>query len=258
MIEGVEIHIRPELAGQIPNRQAARAQRSEKIVARKIYQLINFAQHSPAAFQDALDQPAHVWVWEQRKQDFHQHSPIEAGEELPDVTLQEVPVAAGKTLGTVQGAVGALANPVGIGVWDEQPLEDRLDQIAQSMVHHPIAEGGGRDQAPLGLVNVEAGILPRLVGKRAQLLLQLDELIFQAIFESRHVGVAALAFTGAPVGQQEIVPGTQLCIHRLFYSCPASGKNPGGGAVAIRPADASIYGVNSAARNAPHHFSPRR
>ena len=79
-----------------------------------------------------------------------------AGKNWTHVALQHIAEAAGELLAAVQGAVGALAHPVGIAVVDEAALEDRLDDVAQGMVHHPVAKGRGADQPPLGLVDVEA------------------------------------------------------------------------------------------------------
>ena len=46
------------------------------------------------------------------------------GKELAHVALQHVGIAPGELLGAVQGAVRALADPVGVAVGDEAALED--------------------------------------------------------------------------------------------------------------------------------------
>ena len=62
--------------------------------------------------------------------------------------------------GSAQCPVGALAHPIGVGVFDEAALEGRLDQLAEGMMHHPIPKGRGRNQAALGLVDGEAVVRP--------------------------------------------------------------------------------------------------
>ena len=89
---------------------------------------------------------------------------VDGREKLADITLQHVRVAPGKFLRAIDCAVGALANPVGIAVMDEAPLPDRLDHLAQGMVDHPVSKRRSGDQAALRLMDVEAVVLPRLVG----------------------------------------------------------------------------------------------
>ena len=70
-----------------------------------------------------------------------------------------VGILAGEFLGAVERGVRAFANAAGIRVVNEAALEDRLDDVAQCVVDHAIAEGRGRDQARLGIVDAEVEIL---------------------------------------------------------------------------------------------------
>jgi len=56
--------------------------------------------------------------------------------------LQNVTIAARKLLGAINGLVCAFAHPIGVTVEDKTALEERLYQVADGMVHHPVAEGG--------------------------------------------------------------------------------------------------------------------
>ena len=69
---------------------------------------------------------------------------------LANITGQGVAMAPRPTLAGVQGPVGALADPNGVGVVDKAALEGRLDQLAEGVVHHPVAERRSGDQPRLG------------------------------------------------------------------------------------------------------------
>ena len=49
----------------------------------------------------------------------------------------------GRLLAAIQRAMRALAGPVGVAVVNEAALEHRFDQVAQRVVHYPIAERRG-------------------------------------------------------------------------------------------------------------------
>ena len=57
-IEGRQVDVAPELAGEIADGQAARAFDGEEIVAGKVDHLVFIGQHALAAADDPLDQPA--------------------------------------------------------------------------------------------------------------------------------------------------------------------------------------------------------
>ncbi len=82
---------------------------------------------------------------------------------MPHVALENVRKAARVLLRPVERPVGALADPVGVGIGDEAALEERLDDVAQRVVDDPVAERGGGDQSPFGLVDVEGVVATGLV-----------------------------------------------------------------------------------------------
>ena len=69
---------------------------------------------------------------------------VERREELPDVRLQDITIAAGELLAAVHGGVGAFALAAGVAVEDERPLEDRLQHACQGVMHDPIPDMGRR------------------------------------------------------------------------------------------------------------------
>jgi hypothetical protein len=48
---------------------------------------------------------------------------IDGGKELAHVALEAVSVATGELLAAIEGAVGALAHPVGVGIEDKTTLK---------------------------------------------------------------------------------------------------------------------------------------
>ena len=100
---------------------------------------------------------------------------IQRGEVLDDIHAQHVAIAPGELLQPVDGPVRAFADPVGVAVGDEARLEQRLDDVAQRMVHHPIAKGRGADLAAFRLVDGKVGVRAGAVGLGAQLGLELDQ-----------------------------------------------------------------------------------
>ena len=102
----------------------------------------------------------------------------------------------GKVLAAIQGGVRAFSYPAGIGVIDEPPLEDRFDDVAQGVVHHPIPKRRGGNQAGLGVVNAEVAVFAGTVGLGFEFVLELKQFVLQVELEGRHVPFAALAFGG--------------------------------------------------------------
>ena len=72
----------------------------------------------------------------------------------------------------------------------------RPGHIHQGVVDNPVAKRRGRDQALLGLMDVEADIAPRRVGFVGQLTLQANEFVAQAQLEARDLVLAAFAARG--------------------------------------------------------------
>ena len=66
--------------------------------------------------------------------------------------------------------------------------------------------GRGANQPPLWLVNVKRMIAPGLILPVAQLLLQLNQVIFEAILEAGRSGAPALTLGRHAVGQIEVFP----------------------------------------------------
>ena len=62
VVEGVEIDIGPELAGQVADGQATRAQRGKQIVTGEIDHVVDLAQHTATTLQDAVDKPEYIAI----------------------------------------------------------------------------------------------------------------------------------------------------------------------------------------------------
>ena len=95
---------------------------------------------------------------------------IDRREVLDDVRAQHVAVPLGEALQPIDGPVRALALAVGVAVRDEQALEAGLDDVAQRVVHHPVAKADGADLAPLRVLDVEVDVTARPIRSGEQLL----------------------------------------------------------------------------------------
>lgn len=95
------------------------------------------------------------------------------------------------------------------------------------MVHHPIAVGGGGDQAPLGLEDLELAIGSWAVGEALEFMLEREEFILQVGVEAQHGRAVALAFLGPPrsameagkAGDGGIVIGERSWSHSAWRCC---------------------------------------
>ena len=135
---------------------------------------------------------------------------VDGGKELLDIALQHIAMAAGEVLAAVQRPMGAFAHAVGVGVVDEAALEERLHNIAERMVHHPITKGRGRNQPPLGFVDGEAGIGAGAIGFFGQFGLDLQQILRRIHLEACRRRAAALALAGLAPGPQQVFPIVDL------------------------------------------------
>ena len=118
---------------------------------------------------------------------------IDRRKELAQVALQNAAVATGESLAVVQRRMGAFAHPVGVGILNERLLKDRLNNAHQCVMDHPVAEGSGRDQAMLGVADMEGIVRTMVVALGLQFLLQAEEIFLQIELESGHVWLPPLA-----------------------------------------------------------------
>ncbi len=158
---------------------------------------------------------------------------VDRWKKLADIQRQHILEATHILGATVKRGVRAFTHAVGIGIEDELPLEERPDDVHQGVMRHPIAEGRGRDQPALRLVDGEAGIGAGPVAAVAQLGLQRQHVGFQVIFERGHGRPAALAAPGLAERQQQVGEGRhfrpQMVItfaHGLCY-VPGTCEVPG-------------------------------
>lgn len=71
-------------------------------------------------------------------------------------------------------------------------------------MHHPVAVGGGADQARFGIADVELPVVGGPVLKTAQLALQPQKLSLQVGVEGQHIRAMALAPLGLTGGRMEM------------------------------------------------------
>ncbi len=110
----------------------------------------------------------------------------------------------------MQGAVGAIAHAVGVGVVDEGALEQRGNNGAEGVVNHAIGVGRGRDDARLGFKYLEGAVGSGLVTLGLELSLQGQQVGFQAIVKRQDVIPKALAPLGFAGREQQVFKARDL------------------------------------------------
>ena len=129
---------------------------------------------------------------------------IDAGEVFADVALEDVATGPGEAGEAAEGTMGAIANAVGVGVVDEDTLEDGGDDGAEGVVDDSIAVGCGGNHAGFGGLDLEGGVGTGAVGLGVELVLEFDELGFEVVVEGEDVGAKAFAALGFVGGVEEI------------------------------------------------------
>ncbi len=109
---------------------------------------------------------------------------IDIGEVAADVGLKDVGGLAGEVGEAFQGAVGAVADAVGVGVGDEAALEDGLNNIAKGVMNHSVAVGCGGDPAWFWVVDFKVEIVAGLVGLSLEFGLELEDFCFKIEIKS--------------------------------------------------------------------------
>ena len=89
--------------------------------------------------QDRFDQGHEVRLGHELAQAFEQNEMIDRREVLADVGAQHIAIAARELLETVDGAMRAFADAIGVAIRNEHALEARLDDRAQGVVDDAVA-----------------------------------------------------------------------------------------------------------------------
>ena len=168
---------------------------------------IGIGQDSGTAGDNSLHQPSHIIVTDCPGQYIIENGMIDGREVLDNIKTQHITIAVREVLQAVHGAVRAFPGAVGITVGDKTALEPGLDDLAQGMVHDPITERRGADQALLGLTDGEVHIRTGLILVTAQLLLQLQQVIRQLVLKACRAAQTTLAVCRLVIRSQQVVPG---------------------------------------------------
>ncbi len=109
-------------------------------------------------------------------------------------------MGSGQCLQPVHGAMGPLSVPVGVAVGNEAALEQRLHQVAQRMVDHPVGEGRGTDPPALRLGDLEVDIGVGPPASVEQFGLQRQQAVCRLVLEGRRSRCSPLAPRGLAPG----------------------------------------------------------
>ena len=212
----MEVAVGPELRAQIADRQSARAAGGEQIVVRKPDHVVFVVEGVGTAVEDRADQRHDVGLGNLAAQSLEQDRVVDRGKVLADIGAQHVRVLPREVLAALDGAMGALAEAVGVAVRNEDPFESCFDGGAKGVMDDTVAKAGSADAAALGLVDHEMGVGPRPVFAEQQLALQLEQAVGMPVVEGRHRGAAAFAARRALEGAQQACPTAHILESRTM------------------------------------------
>ena len=226
LVQLVQVHIGKKLAGQVANGQATpRLLRCQALVrwhggkargrAFAAHALGGRCLQQGAAqglqrarlvgCQALAAHRAHQAVLKQPKQ----RGPVDAVEEVGNVQLQGIPLAAlalpcraraHALLQPVHRCQRALAFAVGIAVVDENGLVQACQALGQQVVHHAVGKRGGMDFTPLGLVHHKTQVRGGAPACAGQGVARLHQAVEQTGLVLLGVAGVALALAAGPVG----------------------------------------------------------
>src|SRR5207245_309454 len=130
-------------------------QRGEEVVAGKV--VVQFLLRV-AVVNDAVYQPQRLRAAYLAAYLLLENGMVYAGEVLADVALQHIVVGLHKLRQPVYRRMGSLAFAAGIRIMDKDALKDRLDEIAEGMMHDPVSVERSADLAILGILNGEGTV----------------------------------------------------------------------------------------------------
>lgn len=145
MVEPVQIHVGKKLTGQVADGNAPPPdQRTEQVITLEMptHELLLITRRN-----NQPHQPEHLRVLDLTFEKCDQDLMVDAGKVFRNIAFEDIakPPGLGAELGHRQ--VGPLAHATGIGVLDKGPVEDRLNDAAERMVHHTIPIGRRADQS---------------------------------------------------------------------------------------------------------------
>jgi len=103
-----------------------------------------------------------------------------------------------------KGRVDAFSLAAGVGIINEQAVENRFNQVADGVVDHPVAERGGLHFARLRVFHGESAVRAAPVSAAQEFLLQGEQVVFQGVFKFQDVPAETLEFFGFGEGQVDI------------------------------------------------------
>ncbi|HUF79149.1 MAG TPA: hypothetical protein VMR44_09560 [Thermoanaerobaculia bacterium] len=220
LIEGVQIDVGPELAREIPDGQAPLGRSLEKRLLLRQAVEVSLTCPPQAAVggrvlkEDQVYQPQNRRFPLLGRQPLPKNPPVECHEEAPDIEL-EVEGPAGGVGGGLAGERAQALDPgqrplalaTGKRVVDEAPLPTRLQIPHQHMVHHPVAEVGGEDLAPLRLLQQEGQKPARPIGAGLQLSVKIDQVLFQLVRQPVRVCPPSVGNRGGRDGRTMVKRG---------------------------------------------------
>ncbi len=148
MVEAVEVDVSEKLAGEIADRQAmATLQRGEQVIAGEIL------QHrflDVTAVDDGIHQPQCLFALDAMANLGFEDFMVDRGKVFFQIALQNVGIRSGKLRKPLQGAMGAIAHPISVGIGNKAILKPGNDDVAKGVMDDPIGIGAADINRGLG------------------------------------------------------------------------------------------------------------
>ena len=190
VVEPVQVHVGEELAREVSDRQPPPPlEGREQVVARivEVHPLLRVR-----AVDDRIGQRQGARAGETPPEVALQDRVVDGREVAVDVAAEHVPEAVAELLVAGDGPVRPLPDAVRVAVVDEAPLEDRLADLAEGVVHDPVAERRGRDEPVLRVEHLDDRVTPRPVHAAREFAFEAEDLSLEVREEGGDAGFRPL------------------------------------------------------------------
>ena len=151
-----------------------------------------------------IHQPQHVCIPNLPAEQRFKDTVVDRWKILLDVAFENIVTLATERCKPIDRFMRAFVPSASIRIEDKRPIENRFNDVAERVMHDPVAIRRGTDFPQLRLVNVEFMIRAGAIGARLQLLLQAIEFSFQMEIETGDFLLESFAILCFPCGEEQI------------------------------------------------------
>ena len=137
---------------------------------------------------------------------------VNGGKVFDDVSVETVAVATYPSVTLIQRPMSPSSHPAGVTGVDKARFPDRLNDVAQSVVHHSVAEWCRTDQTTLWLIDIKVVVRARVIGLVTQFSLELQQVSLHIKLKGGYLDSAPFAPASLAVREVEVFEGIDLRI----------------------------------------------